>query len=193
MHACVPAPKHCANVGNPPPKHTTNTWHTTNTRDIRPLPEKTACSSVNAGTSRACRDGQGADGKHMAGRHHPATPAFADASPATCKQAFVDEAFGYFRPGGEVGMPLPLPLQVGMADVRRNHRQGYLARDSGRTGPTCVIRTRFLLCRVLSQSMLCCYPTVFLYRSYDPYDPGRSTLITTRSSLSCTAYVLIGE
>lgn len=46
------------------------------------------------------------------GRRDPRLPQFPDASPATCVQAFVDDAFGYYRPGGEVGSPLPLPVQV---------------------------------------------------------------------------------
>lgn len=46
------------------------------------------------------------------GRRDPRIPQFPDASPATCVQAFVDDAFGYYRPGGEVGSPLPLPVQV---------------------------------------------------------------------------------
>lgn len=46
------------------------------------------------------------------GRRNPHVPRFPDTSPATCVQAFVDEAFGYSRPGGEVGGPLPLPVQV---------------------------------------------------------------------------------
>lgn len=45
-------------------------------------------------------------------RRNPHVPQFPDTSPATCVQAFVDDAFGYFRPGGEVGSPLPLPVQV---------------------------------------------------------------------------------
>ena len=45
-------------------------------------------------------------------RRNSHVPRFPDASPATCLQAYVDEAFGYSRPGGEVGNPLPLPVQV---------------------------------------------------------------------------------
>ena len=44
--------------------------------------------------------------------------------PVTCTQAFVDEAFGYFRPGGEVGDPLPLPVQV----KAFGHDMGHFAR-----------------------------------------------------------------
>lgn len=45
--------------------------------------------------------------------------------PVTCTQAFVDEAFGYFRPGGEVGDPLPLPVQV---EEAFGHGMGHFAR-----------------------------------------------------------------
>ncbi|CAM9614355.1 unnamed protein product, partial [Ectocarpus fasciculatus] len=79
---------------------------------MSPLPE----SAENA--RQEDEGGQGAGGggheNKGTGRRDPLSPQFADASPATCVQAFVDDAFGYFRPGGEVGSPLPLPVQVSL-------------------------------------------------------------------------------
>lgn len=103
-----------------------------------PLPESAGPPSVpGTGTNKARRDsdtrgappggrggrggrrgggyGGGVDGgleEEGMGRRDPDLPQFPDASPATCVQAFVDDAFGYHRPGGEVGSPLPLPVQV---------------------------------------------------------------------------------
>lgn len=71
------------------------------------------------------------------GRRDPFVPQFPDTSPATCVQAFVDDAFGYSRPGGEVGGPLPLPVQV---CVRVRFLPAYVLSTS--LGPTLPRRGR---------------------------------------------------
>lgn len=87
---------------------------------LRPLPDKVSSPFSNSHSETASRLHQGgaAGGKGRdrnegeSRRLHALPPEFVDASPATCTQAYVDNAFGYYRPGGEVGLPLPLPVQV---------------------------------------------------------------------------------
>ncbi|CAM9124002.1 unnamed protein product [Laminaria digitata] len=86
---------------------------------ISPLAQNGSTTSTSD-TNRAAREGRSAGVKEGAGHHHLSpSPQFVDATPATCAQAYVDEAFGYFRPGGEVGRPLPLPIQV----IRASHKK----------------------------------------------------------------------
>lgn len=116
----------------PNPNQPTTPHHTT-PRPPLPLPKKTCLqyvitdnhtcenspvlkngpSASTSGTTRGHGEGRDMNSTEGMAHHDPLQPPeFADASPATCTQACVDEAFGYFRPAGEVGRALPLPVQV---------------------------------------------------------------------------------
>lgn len=104
----------------------------------RPLPETASgpFSSSNAETARRAHRGETGRKQGRRQRNTSLHPEFANALPATCKQSFVDHAFGYYRPGGEVGMPLPLPVQVstrnGYQVITSRLRKAYrYSRDSG--------------------------------------------------------------
>ncbi|CAN0544907.1 unnamed protein product, partial [Ectocarpus sp. 12 AP-2014] len=63
---------------------------------MSPLPE--SADNARQEDERGQRTGGGGYEDKGTGRRDPLSPQFADASPATCVQAFVDDAFGYFRP-----------------------------------------------------------------------------------------------